>query len=132
MKSKMVRSFFVLTLSLFACSTLFGCASLMLHTKSEQVHEYAIKNAGYDVAYTKALKAITNMGFSVFQSDKSSGTFTAHRGTGFTEVSEFNFMIERNGSAPVVTIRIKSNKPDEIKSEFLKTYGKFVRLQPAT
>jgi len=130
MKAKMTRSLFVLTLALFACFTLNGCASLMFQTKSEQVHEYAIKNTGYDAAYTKALKAITDMGFSVFQSDKSSGTFTAHRGTGFTEVSEFNFMIEKNGSSHVITIRIKSNKPDEIKSEFLRAYGRYVRLQP--
>lgn len=118
-------------LVLIALITFNGCASLMIHAQKEQVHEYVVRNTGYDSAYTKALKAVTNMGFQVQQADKASGTFSAGRGTGFSEISIFNFMIEKNNSRSIATIRIKSNHPDEIRSEFLKAYGKYVKVEEA-
>lgn len=130
MKAKLRRSLFVLTLALSACFTLNGCASLMFQTKSEQVHELAVSGTGYDVAYTKALKAVTDMGFSIFQSDKASGAFSASRGIGYSEITVFNFMLEKSGRRMISTIRIKSNQPDQIREEFIRAYRRHVKVEP--
>jgi len=117
-------------LILFLCVCMFstGCASLMFQTKGEQVHEFKVTGTNYEVAYNKALKSVTDLGFSVFQSDKASGTFYASRGNGYSEISEFNFMLERSGKKLTATIRIKSNQPDQIREEFIRAYRRYVKV----
>ncbi len=129
-KVSLRRHITLMVIALAAVSTFCGCASLMFQTKSEQVNELAVSGAGYDVAYTKALKAVTDMGFSIFQTDKASGAFSADRGTGFSEISIFNFMIEKSGRKMIATIRIKSNQPERIREEFLRAYRRYVKVEP--
>lgn len=120
---------FVAAFSLCALlHSLTGCGSLMFMVNKEKIDNYTISSTDYDNAFSMAVKAITEMGLSIFTSDKSSGTIYASKGTGFDEITELNFALFKEKSGLSFMIKVKSSGGDKATEEFLKRYRKYVKI----
>ncbi len=73
------------------------------------------------------------MGYSIFTSDKDSGTFYASKGSGYGELSELNFLLIKETTVPNLSfnLRVKSSKGSErVMKEFTDHYGKYIAVIP--
>lgn len=107
---------------------LFSCANFSYLVHPETVYDYKISNATYDKAYTSAVKAATQIGMSIFTSDKSTGTFYASKGSGLGELSEMNYLLVKDNNRLTVTLRIKSSDTKTVLNNFITAYGKYVKI----
>lgn len=108
-----------------------GCGFLHMVTP-EKTKNYNISGAGFDEAYTKAVRAAMEIGFDIYGSDKSAGVFTAGRmvGWGFGEITDMNFLLEKSsGGRLSFVIRVVSSKTEkDVINEFLVAYSKYVAV----
>ncbi len=109
-----------------------GCPGHRYMAGGQAGKRYFIEGAAYDGAFTKAMKTLEEIGFQVNQFYRSTGTIRARRGAGFTEVTEIDILIENDVPEKLsLQISIKSSKDhDKFIAEFLKAYGKYVKIVP--
>ena len=109
-----------------------GCASEMYLLRGENQKSFTITDDSYDKAFSSAIRTITEMGYSIFTSDKSSGTFYASKGSGFGELSELNFFLQEETQGNLsFMLRVKSSKGSEsVMKEFVDNYGKYITVTP--
>lgn len=111
---------------------LTGCASYLYLLKGEIIKPFTVTGVEYDEAFSKAVRTSTEIGLGIFTSDKSAGTFYASRGSGFGELTEMNFFLEKGVQGKLAFIlKVKSSKGGaNVINEFVAAYGKYVKVTP--
>ncbi|HDD45232.1 MAG TPA: hypothetical protein ENG63_10315 [Candidatus Desulfofervidus auxilii] len=119
----------IIAVIFFVCGCQVG--SMLQTVIPAKTKTFTVTEVDYDEAFSKALKTANELRFNVLTSDKASGTFYAQRGSGYIEFSELNFFLERlQEKKHQVTLRVKSSKPESVINNFMKVYGKYVKILP--
>ena len=121
------RAFMGLTVGLLALLTFTGCGNFFMVMSSEKSQNYTVTGVNYDEAFSKALRAASDIGLGMHASDKSSGTFRAFK-FGLFNSTDLNFFLEKDSQGKLTTIiRVKSGN-SESEGEFITAHGKYVIL----
>jgi hypothetical protein len=121
------RTLMGLTLSFFVLLIFTGCGNFFYMMSSEESKVATITGVDYDEAFSKALRAVADIGLGMHASDKSSGTFRAFK-FGLFETTDINFLLEKDSQGKLTAIiRVKSGKSDAAR-EFIDAYGKYVKI----
>jgi len=114
-----------------------GCASLIYSVMPTKIKSFTITGVEYDEAFSKAIRAAMETGFRLSYGaspDKSSGTFSVSRGSGFVETTDMNFFLEKGTQGKLsFIVRVKSGSikgSGGVIDEFLAAYGKYVKITP--
>ena len=114
-----------------------GCGTILYNVMPVKTKNFTITGVEYDEAFSKAIRAAMETGFRLSYGaspDKSSGTFSVSRGSGFVETTEMNFFLEKGTQGKLsFMVRVKSGSikgSEGVIDEFLAAYGKYVKISP--
>lgn len=63
--------------------------------------------------------------------DKNAGTFMARKGLGYLEYTDINFFLEKGEQGKhKLILTIKSDKPEQVTTDFTNAYSKYVTITP--
>ena len=119
-------------LTLFLASLfLSGCASYAALVRSTVTKSYAIQNSDYDQAFTQIAVAAKDLKLKVVRQNKEKGTVYMYRGYGYAEFTNMEARIVKDpsGSLQINLVAKSSKNGDEIISEFLNAYNKYVQTK---
>ncbi len=107
-----------------------GCPGQRYLAGGQEGKRFFIEGAAYEGAFSKAKKTLTEIGFQINQFYIETGVIRARRGSGFTEVTEIDILIEKDTPGRLsLQISVKSSKDhDKFIAEFLQAYGKYVKI----
>lgn len=121
------RTLMGLTLGFLVLLIFTGCGNFFMMISPEESKSYTITGVDYDEAFSKALRAASDIGLGMHSSDKSSGTFRAFK-VGLFETTDLNFFLEKDSQGKLTAIiRVKSSKSESTR-EFIDAYSKYVKL----
>lgn len=123
------RTFMGLTLCFLVLLIFTGCGNFFMMISPEKSQSYTVTGVNYDEAFSKALRAASDIGLGMHASDKSSGTFRAFK-FGLFNSTDLNFLLEKDSQGKLTTIiRVKSGESESAR-EFIDAYSKYVKLTP--
>ena len=90
-----------------------------------------ISGTDYDTAFSKAMRACTDIGYVVYPADKSGGSFYADRSVvvGILGADQLTFLLDKEGKNKLsASITIRSARASEEIDKFIQAYGKYVSI----
>jgi hypothetical protein len=116
----------IVVLAAFAVSS---CASYAMMLSQPKQVTYTIAGSSFDDAYSAGIKAAALSNLNVFTSDSKGGTFLAHRGGGFAEITEFNFVLMKTDGKLQAMIRADSSDAEGILTLFGTNFRSLVKVE---
>lgn len=110
---------------------LTGCAMTLYGWKATETKSFIVTGVDYDEAFSKAVKAATDIGFGIYSPDKNAGTFVTQKGLGYLEYTDIHFFLEKSAQGKItITLTIKSDSPEKATKDFVNAYSKYVNITP--
>jgi len=114
---------------LMAAFVAASCASYAIAFNQPKQMTFTIAKSSFDDVYAAGIKAAALSNLNVFTSDSKGGTFLAHRGGGFAEVTELNFVLVKTDGKLQAIVRADSSDPEGVLREFANNFRSLVNVE---